>query len=314
MAAYIARRLIQLVPIVLIVTFLVFSMTLALPGDATTAILGEDATAAQREALRQELGLDRPAPVQYAIWLGGIVTGDFGASLRTGEPVARMLALSVPITLELTLLSMLLATAIGVPAGVWAAARRGTLTDLGVGVVAISSLAVPYFWAGMLLIMLFSVQLRWLPPSGYEPFLEDPVGNLRSMILPVVTIGTAMAALVMRQTRAAMSETLGQDYVRTARAKGVRPMGVIFGHALRNCMIPVTTVIGLQVGTLIGGAVVTETIFSLPGLGRMIVNGIFWRDFPVVQGGIVVIVLLVLVINLVTDLAYTALDPRVRIG
>jgi peptide/nickel transport system permease protein len=314
MLGYLAKRLIQIVPIVLIVSFVVFMMTLALPGDPTTAILGEDASAAQRDALRVELGLDRPAPIQFAVWLGKIVSGDFGRSLRTGEPVADMLSLSVPITLEVTFLSILLAVAIGVPAGVLASVRKGGLTDLGISFLATSSLAVPYFWAGMLLIMIFAVKLHWLPPSGYQSFLDDPLGNLRSMILPTITIGTSMAALVARQTRAAMSETLGQDYVRTARAKGVRPMGVIFHHALRNCLIPVTTVIGLQVGTLVGGAVVTETIFSLPGLGRMIVNGIFWRDFPVVQGGILVIVMFVLLVNLVTDLAYTALDPRVRMG
>ena len=314
MIGYVLRRLAQLVPIVLITSFLVFAMTLLLPGDATTAILGENATIEQREALREQLGLNRPAPAQFAIWLGSVLRGDFGTSLRTGEPVAEMLALSVPITLELTLISILLAIVIGLPTGVAAALHRGSWIDLGISFVAMSSLAVPYFWAGMLLIILFAVNLGWLPPSGYVPLLEDPIANLRSMILPAVTIGTAMAALIMRQTRTALAEVLDQDYIRTARAKGVPPHKVVYGHGLRNCLIPVTTVIGLQVGTLIGGAVVTETIFSLPGLGRMIVNGIFWRDFPVVQGGIVVIVAMVLAINLATDLLYTVLDPRVRMG
>ncbi|WP_226781286.1 ABC transporter permease [Oceaniglobus trochenteri] len=313
-ARLLLRRISQLLPTALIVTFLVFMMTLALPGDPTTAILGEDASAEQREILREKLGLDRPAAVQYVVWLGGMATGDFGTSLKTGEPVADMLALRVPITVELTVLSMVLAVLIGIPAGVFAATRRGSLADLGISFLAMSSMAVPYFWAGMLLIMLFAVKLGWLPSSGYVPFHIDPFGNLRAMILPSITIGTAMAALVMRQTRAAMCETMEQDFIRTARAKGVRPRSVVYRHGLRNCLIPVTTVIGLQIGTLIGGAVVTETIFSLPGLGRMIVNGIFWRDFPVVQGGIVVIVFFVLLVNLVTDLAYSILDPRVRLS
>lgn len=313
MIKYIGKRLLQLVPMLLIVTFLVFAMSLALPGDPTTAILGENATFEQREAVRAELGLDRAVPVQYLTWLGNLLQGDFGTSWRTGEDVTAMLMLSVPITLELTLLSILLAIVIGIPAGMLASIYRGTVFDFGISVLAMSSLAVPYFWAGMLLIILFSVNLQWLPPSGFEPFLEDPLGNLRALILPSLTIGTAMAALVMRQTRAAMTQVMAQDYIRTARAKGARPGRVVFRHGLRNCLIPVTTVIGLQVGTLIGGAVVTETIFSLPGLGRMIVNGIFWRDFPVVQGGIVVIVLFVMLVNLLTDLVYTLLDPRLRL-
>lgn len=303
----------QFIVTVLIVTFIVFAMTLALPGDPTTAMLGEDASEAQRVALREELGLDRPVLLQYLGWLSGMLQGDFGTSLKTGEPVAEMLKLRVPITVELTFLSMALAIVIGIPAGVYASQRRGSLADLGISFIAMSSMAIPYFWAGMLLIIVFAVQLQWLPPSGFVPFAESPIGNLKSMVLPSITIGTAMAALVMRQTRAAMSETLGQDYVRTARAKGVPARKVVYRHALRNCLIPVTTVIGLQIGTLIAGAVVTETIFSLPGLGRMIVNGIFWRDFPVIQGGIVIIVMFVLLVNLMTDLAYSLLDPRVRV-
>lgn len=314
MTKYLVRRLVQLVPTILIVSMIVFSMTLALPGDATTAILGEDATLEQRERLRQELGLDKPAIVQYGIWLSNLAQGDLGTSLKTGQPVAEILALRVPVTLELTILSMLLAVAVGVPLGVLAAVNRGSFTDLGIGFVAVSSLAIPYFWAGMLLIMLFSINLRWLPPSGYIPLFEDPLANLRGMVLPAITVGTAMAAFVMRQTRAAMIQVLSQDYIRTARAKGVSNRDVILHHALRNCLIPVTTVVGLQVGTLIGGAVITETIFSLPGLGRLIVDGIFARDFPVVQGAILIVVFFVLIVNLVTDLIYTALDPRVKVS
>lgn len=313
MTSYVIRRLLEMIPTLLLVSFCVFAMTLALPGDPTTAILGEDATLAQREALRDELGLNRSIPVQYFSWLGGLVSGNFGVSLRTGEPVANMLALSVPVTLQLTLFSILIAIAIGIPAGVLAAVNKGSLIDLFVGAVAMTSMAIPYFWAGMLLIMVFAVNLSWLPPSGFQPLFEDPLASIRSMILPALSIGTAMAALIMRQTRAALIETLSQDFIRTAWAKGARRNRVLYRHALRNSLIPVTTVVGLQIGTLVGGAVVTETVFSMPGLGRMIINGIFWRDFAVVQGGIMTIVLFVLLINLLTDLAYVLLDPRVRL-
>lgn len=306
-------KVLQLVSVLLISSFIVFAIGVLLPGDPTIAVLGENATVQQREQLRDALGLDDPIVVRYARWAAGALHGDLGTSLRTQEPVSRVLADRLPVTLELTALSILLAVAVGIPLGVAAAKWRGGLVDLGISVVGLSSLAVPYFWLGILLILLFSIHLGWVPPSGHIPFTEDPLGNLRLMVLPVMTVGTAMAALVMRQTRTAMLEALSQDYVRTARAKGQSETLTVLRHALRNAMNPIVTVVGLQFGSLMGGAVVTETIFSMPGLGRLVVDGIFNRDLAVVQGAILTIVVCVVVINLLTDLLYAWLDPRVTL-
>jgi peptide/nickel transport system permease protein len=312
MGRYLARKLAQMLPVALIVTIIVFALTNLLPGDPTVTILGEQATAEQRAAVRVEYGLDRPAPLRYVEWLGRAAQGDFGRSLRTREHVSEMLAARVPVTLQLTFVAILIAVAIGVPAGILAARFRGSTIDVVVSFVAMSSVAIPYFWMGVMLILLFSLRLGWLPPSGYVPFFEDPVQNLRLMVLPAVTIGTAFAALVMRQTRASMLQVLTQDYIRTARAKGMSEPRVVLKHALRNALIPVSTVVGLQIGALLGGAVVTETVFAMPGLGRMLVDGIFQRDFPVIQGAILFIVVAVFAVNVLTDLLYRLFDPRVK--
>lgn len=313
MLKYILRRIAFLIPVAVITSFLVFAMLLLLPGNQTFAVLGETATLEQHEALAKEMGLDRPVPVQYVEWLGRIVTGDFGRSLRSQEPVSEMLMLRIPVTLELTALSILLSVVIGVPGGMIAAVNRGGKVDILVSFLSMGGMALPYFWAGILLIQLFALKLGWLPPSGYVPFAEDPWQNLRLMILPSITVGMSLVALVMRQTRTSMLEVLSQDYIRTARAKGVSGSRLLLNHALRNAMIPVVTVIGLQMGALISGAVVTETIFSLPGLGRMVVDGIFLRDFAPVQAGILVIVVGVILVNLATDLSYAILDRRIKI-
>jgi len=302
----------QMVPVMFFVTVIVFATTHLLPGDPTVTILGEQATPEQRERARIEYGLNDPIPVQYVNWVARAFSGDLGRSLRSREPVIDMLVTRVPVTLELALLSILLAMAIGVPAGIVAARWRNSWLDVVVSLIAMAGVAVPYFWMGILLVMVFALQLGWLPPSGYVPFADDPIENLKLMILPSVTIGVAFAALIMRQTRAAMLQVLSQDYIRTARAKGVHERVVVMKHALRNALIPVVTVIGLQIGALLGGAVVTETVFALPGLGRMMVEGIFSRDFPVVQGAILFVVLSVLVVSLLTDLLYTLLDPRIE--
>jgi peptide/nickel transport system permease protein len=241
------------------------------------------------------------------------VTGDFGRSLRTQEPVADMLATRIPVTLELTLLAVLLSVVIGVPGGILAALKRNTWTDFIISFLSMGGMALPYFWAGILLIRLFSLQLGWLPPSGYVPFFQDPVQNVKLMIMPSLTVGVSLIALVMRQTRTSMLEVMSQDYIRTARAKGVSHTRVVFRHALHNAMIPIVTVIGLQMGALVSGAVVTETIFSLPGLGRMIVEGIFERDLAPVQAGILVIVIGVILVNMLTDLTYAVLDRRIKL-
>jgi peptide/nickel transport system permease protein len=250
--------------------------------------------------------------VQYGRWLMRSLSGDFGSSLATQEPVAHMLETRTPVTVELAVLSVILGAAIGVPAGIVAAVRRNRWPDMLASFIAMLGLAVPFFWAGILLIMVFSIHLNWLPSSGYVPFFVDPIGNLKAMVLPTITLGSTLAALVMRQTRSAMLEVMSADYIRTARAKGGREPRVIFHHALRNALLPVITVVGLQVGTLLGGAVVTETVFSLSGLGRMIVEGIFQRDFPAVQGAILVIVFGILVVNMLTDVSYFVLDKRIR--
>lgn len=307
------KRLLSIVPVAVITSFLVFSMLLLLPGDPTFALLGERATEAERDMMRERLGLDQPIPVQYVRWVERTVTGDLGRSLRTQEPVTEMLATAVPVTLQLTLLAVLLSIVIGVPGGIIAALRRNTWVDFSVSFLAMAGMALPYFWAGILLIRLFALQLGWLPPSGYVSFFVNPLENLKLMILPSLTVGISLIALIMRQTRTSMLEVMSQDYIRTARAKGVSKMRLLIRHALHNAMIPVVTVIGLQTGALVSGAVVTETIFSLPGLGRMVVSGIFERDIAPVQAGILVIVVGVIVINLLTDLSYAVLDRRIKI-
>lgn len=309
---YLGKKLAQMLPVAFFVTIIVFALTNLLPGDPTVTILGEQATPEQRAAVRIEYGLDQPAPVRYVTWLTRVVQGDFGRSLRTREDVGQMLAARIPVTLELGFLSILIAVAIGLPAGILAARFRGSFIDIVASFLAMSSVAVPYFWMGVLLIMMFSLKLGWLPASGHVRLFDAPLENLRLMIMPALTIGTAFAALVMRQTRASMLQVLSQDYVRTARAKGLNERLVLTRHALRNALIPIVTVIGLQVGALLGGAVVTETVFALPGLGRMLVDGIFQRDFPVIQGAILFIVLAVFLVNLLTDMLYRAFDPRVK--
>ncbi|TDX83732.1 peptide/nickel transport system permease protein [Neorhizobium sp. R1-B] len=313
MISFLIRRFLQLIPVLLVMSVVVFSTTLMLPGDPAISILGEGATVEERQAVRERLGLDQPIPVQFVNWLGRAATGDLGRSIKTRQPVVEMLADRVPVTLQLALGAMALSLIIGVPLGTIAALYRGRWIDSTVSVVAMSGMAVPYFWIGILLIMFFSITLRWLPPSGYVPIWVDPLTSLKLMIMPTITIGTAQAALVMRQTRAAMLGILSQDFIRTARAKGAGEFRVIAGHALRNAMVPVVTVVGLQLGTLIGGAVVTETVFSLPGLGRMIVDAIFERDFTVVQGAILTVVVGVLLVNILIDILYFLLDRRVSL-
>jgi len=313
MIRHAARRIVYLLPIAVMTSFLVFSMLLLLPGDPTFALLGETASLQERQALRTKMGFDQPIPIQYVRWMKSMVTGDFGRSLRTQEPVSEMLATSVPVTLELTLLAVLLAVVIGVPGGIIASLRRNSWVDLLVSFFAMGGMALPYFWAGILLIRLFALELDWLPPSGYAPIYQDPAMNLKLMILPALTVGVSLVALVMRQTRTSMLEVLSQDYIRTARAKGVSQARLLVRHALHNALIPVVTVIGLQMGALVSGAVVTETIFSLPGLGRMMVEGIFTRDLAPVQAAILVTVVGVILVNLLTDLSYASLDRRIKL-
>jgi peptide/nickel transport system permease protein len=314
MLQYIARRLVQMVPVVFVMSVVIFAIARLLPGDPVVTILGEQATPEQRQRVRQELRLDEPLPMQYGYWVVQVMQGDFGRSLRSSEQVSSMIRDRAPVTLELTLFSMILAVIIGVPSGIVAATRRDSWLDFVSRFIAMFGVAIPFFWMGLLLILLFALVLRWLPPSGYVDFLRDPVMNLKLMILPSITVGTSMAAIIMRQTRASMLQVLSEDYLRTARAKGLPNVQVLYRHALRNALITIVTIIGLQVGVLLGGAVVTETVFAMPGIGRMVVNAIFQRDYPVVQGGVLFIVANVLLVNLIVDLIYVYLDPRIKLS
>ncbi|MCX8088775.1 MAG: ABC transporter permease [Meiothermus ruber] len=312
MFLFVLRRLMGGLPTLLLVTVLVFTLTRVLPGDPARLLLGEEATPELVAQIREELGLNRPILVQYADWLWGLVRGDLGRSIRGNELVAPIIWQKLPTTLELSLFSLLVAIAIGIPAGVLAALRRNTAIDASVTVMALSGISIPNFFLGILLIYAFSIRLAWIPPSGYvEPWV-DLQKNLLLMLMPAITLGTALAGAIARFTRNSMLEVLSQDYVRTARAKGLEGRVVVYKHALRNAAIPVVTVIGLQLGGLLGGAVVTEQVFSIPGFGRLLVDSVFNRDFPVLQAVVLISALAVFLINVLTDLLYAAIDPRIR--
>jgi peptide/nickel transport system permease protein len=314
MAPYLFRRLLYFIPVIFLVTVVVFSITMLLPGDPALAFLGEanmrDKVA--YEAMRTELGLDRPLPVQYVRWLGKALQGDLGRSVRTHEAVAAALAARLPVTLELAAVSLGIALLIAIPVGIVSATRPNSTLDTVATVVAVSGVALPEFFVGILLIYLFAVGLQLLPPSGFVPFSAGLWPNLKSILLPALSLGLALNAVTMRQVRASLIEVMGEDYITVARAKGLSEGTVIRVHALKNAMIPVITVIGLQVGRLFGGTVVVETIFAFPGMGRLAADSIFFRDFPALQGVVLVMALAVLVCNLMTDVLYAYVDPRIR--
>ena len=312
MFLFISKRIGQTVPVVLLVSFFVFFIINVIPGDPTITVLGEFATPEQREIARQQYGFDRPLFVQYLDWLTKTLSGDLGRSLHSNERVSVMLLDRLPVSLELSALSLIIALVLGLPAGILAALRRGTTVDTVIGMFSAIALGVPYFWLGVLLILLFAIVFDLLPPSGYVPFMESPVENLKLMILPALTIGLHVAPLIVRQTRASVLQVLTHDYIRTAHAKGLPRSVVVRKHILRNALIPILTLVGLQLGNMLGGAIVTETIFSTPGLGSLVVAAVSTRDFPVVQSGIFLIVLLVIFVNLMTDILYAYVDPRIR--
>lgn len=314
MLRFIVQRLIGMIPVVLLVTGLVFSLILLIPGDPAIVLMGEEAfrDPDTYQRLIREMGLDRPIPVQYVDWLGRAVRGDLGRSVRDNQPVLENLLGHLPVTLELSFLAMLFSAALALPVGIVSASKPNSKTDVIGTFFAIWAVGIPHFWLGLLLILVFSLYLGWLPASGYVSPLDNLGENLLRMILPAFTLGTGLAAVVMRQVRSAMLEVLQQDYVLTARAKGLRERAVILRHALKNALIPVTTILGLQFGQLFGGAVVTETIFAIPGVGRMLVDALFTRDFPMVQGVMVLLAIAVLICNLATDIMYVYIDPRIR--
>ena len=312
LALYVARRLVVLVPTLFFVSVLIFSLQQLLPGDAALALAGEERDEAAVAAIRAKYHLDRPVVAQYTIWMGKVLRGDLGESLRNRLRVTELLASKLPVTLELAAASMLIALAIGIPAGVLSAARRGTVTDLTANLVALSGLSVPHFWLGIMLILLFAVRLGWLPASGYVPPWEDLGRNLTTLLLPSVVLGTGVAGVMMRHTRGAMLQTLSADYVRTARAKSVPERLVILKHALRNALIPVITLGAIEFGRLLSGAVLTEQIFAIPGFGKLLVDGVFNRDYAVVQAVVLVSASLFVLLNLLADVLYFLVNPRLR--
>jgi peptide/nickel transport system permease protein len=315
MTQYILRRLLQAIFIIWGCATLVFFMVRMIPGDPVVQMLGPEYTPEAAAALREKLGLDAPLQVQYVRWFGNILRGDLGGSIATGETVMQIIATGLPKTLSLATLSFLIAVTIAVPAGVIAALKRNTPFDFVASVIAFVGVSMPSFWLGILLILIFAVQLRWLPAIGYAELTEDGfVEWLRRLILPSLAIGAGYSAILMRFVRAGLLEVLGSDYVRTARAKGVREGAVVLRHALRNALIPVVTVIGIQLALLLSGTVVVETVFSIRGIGRILVGAIFDRDYPIVQGVILVIAAIFVLANLIVDILYTVIDPRIRYG
>jgi peptide/nickel transport system permease protein len=309
---FILRKVGAALIVVFLASVLVFAGVRAIPGDPALALGGEDRDPAVLAALREKYGLDDPVPVQYVRWISLAVRGDLGTDTR-GLPVARTIVERLPLTLELAGLSLLIGVLIGMVAGVIAAVRRGKASDYAATTVALLGLSVPNFWLGLLLIIVFAVNLNWLPAGGYVSFRDDPLGNLEHMLMPAFVLGTGLSAILMRQMRSAMLDSLGADYVRTARAKGLSEWSVIVKHALRNSLITVTTVIGLQLGALISGAIITEQVFGIAGFGRLTVDSIAQRDYPLLQGVVLVAAVGYVVVNLLVDLAYSLINPRIRV-
>jgi len=310
---YLFDRAWQSLVTLLLATLVVFLGIRALPGDPALALAGEDRTPEALRAIRQEYGLDQSLPVQFWSFVRQLVHGQLGTSIRTGVPVSSMMRTALPVTLELSLIAIVIAIIVGVGAGVVAAAQRGRPAEWLANGVALIGLSIPHFWLGLIAILYLSVATGLFPASGFVPLLEDPIGNLHHLVLPAVILGTGLAAVIMRQTRSSMLDSLATDYVRTARAKGLRPGAIIGRHALRNSLIVVVTIVGLQLGALISGAVVTEQIFGLPGFGKMTIDAVFQRDYPVIQAVVLVTATAYIVINFLVDMLYSLIDPRIRV-
>jgi len=308
----IVTRVLSVIPVLFGLCVLSYTLLAMIPGDPITAMLGMDATPGAIAALRAKFALDEPLPLRFISWFGHLLIGDLGRSIQSGRPVLSMVMTAMVPTMQLGLAALLISLVIAIPAGVISAARRNSVADYSVSLISLAGLSLPSFWLAILLVLFLSIRLQIFPSSGYVPIGEDPVGALRHITLPAITLGVAMAASTMRMTRAAMLDVLNADYIRTARAKGLPFRRVVWKHALRNALIPVTTLVGLQLGQLMGGVVVTETVFAWPGIGKLTVDAIFARDYPVVQGAILASAVLFVFINLATDLLYATLDPRLR--
>ena len=313
MQAYLVQRLLLVVPTLLGVSILVFALVRVLPGDAVAMLLQDYAQGADGDALRAQLGLDRPAPVQYVEWLGAVVRGDLGTSLRSKTPIGAELASRIPVTLELGVLGLLFGLAVALPVGVLSAVRQDTRVDYLARSTAIGLLAIPGFWLGTLVITLPSVWWQWTPPLRYTRLFDDPAKNLAQVVVPAIILGLALSGTLMRLTRAQMLEVLRQDFVLTAHGKGLTERAVLVRHALKNAFIPVLTLLGLQISILVGGTVVLESVFALPGMGRYLLEAIQYRDYPVIQAVNLIFATVIVLANLVVDLLYGWLDPRLRV-
>ena len=312
MFEFLVKRLATLVPTLILVSMLIFGLQQLLPGDPALILAGEEQDPTVIAHLRAQLHLDDPLPLRYAHWVGGVLQGDLGDSVRNQQPVLDLVLQKLPVTLQLGLMAFVIALVIGIPAGIVAAVGRGTWWDTAANVFSLWGISTPNFWLGILLIMLFSVQLGWLPASGYVSPFEDLGANLAAMLMPAFVLGNAIAAVLMRHTRSAMLQVLSSDYVRTARAKGLSTRVVVLKHALRNALVPIITLGALELGTLLSGAVLTEQVFTIPGFGKLIVDSVFNRDYAVVQGVVLVTATTYIVLNLLADLAYFAVNPRLR--
>lgn len=311
---FIVKRLLLTIPILFLVSIMTFSLIHMIPGDPARVILGQEATPEAYQALRTELGLDKPIAEQYVSWLGKVLSGDLGKSITDHVPVVDLISQRLPATIELTIGTFLFALVIAVPAGILAAVRRNTWVDYASSFAALGGMSIPNFWLAMMVIIYFTVENNWLPSSGYVPFFEDPKANLLAMILPCFATGLRESAVLMRMLRSSLLEVINMDFVRTAKAKGLSEVKAVLGHALRNALIPVVTTSGLMIAGLLGGLVITESIFSIPGFGRLIVESVFKRDYVTVQGAILVSALLVVIVNLLVDLLYAVVDPRIKSG
>jgi peptide/nickel transport system permease protein len=313
MTGYVLRRLAQMIPVLLVASLGVWAMLYAVPGGPAGMILGENATPQQLAALRAELGLDLPVVAQYWRWLTGVLSGNLGRSIFSHQPVASLIAERLPATFQLGIAAVLVGLVLGMPVAILSALRPGGWLDRALSGWSALALGVPTFWLGILLILLFAVELRWLPSaSAHVPFLQDPIGALRNIALPAVTLGTYVSGIFARFLRASLLAELSADYVRTARAKGLPERQVIGSHALANALLPFVTVVGLMTANFIGGAVVTEAVFTYPGLGRLLVQAISQRDYPLIQGCILVVMLIYMVTNIVVDVVYAWIDPRIE--
>jgi peptide/nickel transport system permease protein len=312
MLRLLGQRLLQLIPTLFFVSVLIFGLQQLLPGDPASAMAGEERDPAVLEAIRRQYRLDQPIPMQYLYWIGGVLTGNLGESMRLKEPVLTLIAQKFPVTLQLALMAIVVSLVVGVGAGIISAVKKNTWADYTVNVLALVGISTPNFWLGILLIFLFSVHLGWLPASGYVSPFQDFWGSMRTTIMPAFVLGNSFAAVLMRHTRSAMLQALGSDYVRTARAKGLPERIVILKHAMRNALTPVITLGALELGTLLSGAVLTEQVFSIPGFGKLIVDSVFNRDYAVVQGVVLVTATTYILLNLAADLLYVLVNPRLR--